>query len=100
MDIINSNANHLFMLIQVQVLEPSSKDELQQRMEFLQPSAVYFTGEVDPSRQEFGSLFVGDLELCNADDIISLFKGKLPNLVGVLGKDNAFFPKDSNISVA
>ncbi|GLJ54441.1 hypothetical protein SUGI_1169280 [Cryptomeria japonica] len=67
--------------VEVQVLEPLSKDELQQRLEFLQPAAVYFTGEVDPSRQEFGPLFVGDLELCNADDIASLFKGKLPNLV-------------------
>ncbi|KAH9321957.1 hypothetical protein KI387_016596, partial [Taxus chinensis] len=67
--------------VEVQVLEPLSKDEFQQRLELLQPAIVYFSGEVDPSRQEFGPLLLGDSELCSADDIASLLKGKLPNLV-------------------
>lgn len=67
--------------LEVQVLEPLTKDELQQRLELLQPTIVYFSGEIDPSRKEFGPLVVGDSELCKADDIISLFKGKVPNLV-------------------
>lgn len=67
--------------LEVQVLEPFTKDELQQRLELLQPTIVYFSGELDSSRQEFGPLMLGDSELCKADDIISLFKGKMPNLV-------------------
>eukprot|EP01018_Ginkgo_biloba_P012967 Gb_05236 [translate_table: standard] len=67
--------------LEVQVLEAFTKDELLHSLELLQPIIVYFAVEIDTSRQEFGHLVLGDSELCSADDIVSLFKGKLPNLV-------------------
>jgi hypothetical protein len=80
----SSDASGLCYFIQVQVLEPFTKDELQQRLELLQPTIVYFSGEIDSSRQEFGPLVLGDSDLCKSDDNISLFKVKMPNLVGVI----------------
>ena len=66
------------------MLESPKRVELKQTLESLEPDIVYFLGERISGSEDIGPLELKDFNISTAEDLVSLFGERLPQLVGIL----------------
>ena len=66
------------------MLESPKRVELKQTLEALEPDIVYFLGERISGTEDIGPLELKDFNISTAEDLVSLFGERLPQLVSIL----------------